>query len=112
MALHLIRAENLAAQVHIGQRPTEIGFRRDLNPMLGNEYKPSGGLWTSSLDDEGLPSFWHMRDVYPIEDRDWWLVVPTAGALVLDLPSEHYGEFRKRYHVTSPDGARLSRGPK
>lgn len=90
----------LSTQVWVG---TEKPVPDRINPLADDLFwKPRGGLWTSTLDDEGGDWVrWLEGENYSLDDPRWggdlWVLEPTEANLFVIGHPDGYNELAERF---------------
>ncbi len=99
----------LRTQVFVGDKPEA----EKITPVIAECFwKPRGGLWTSSLNDEGGQWVeWLKGEGYSLKDERWggglWLLEPDeAKVCVIEDPADLW-KLHKRYPFRAPEIAGL-----
>lgn len=89
-ALPTIAACDLPPQIHVGAMPTRERFRAPSGHYISCKPK-DGGLWTSSLTEDGTSGWieWCRGEMYEsVDAKDWWQLTAKIGTPVLMIDSE------------------------
>ena len=96
----------LATQVFVSHTKPEAGKISKINDR--HFWKPTGGLWTSTLNEEGGQWLrWLHRQGYKLDDPRWggkvWLLEPKEANLFVVWSPKEYRELTERFPYEMED---------